>query len=146
MQENSLCPLPHPTSPPSQAVAYLVKKFRPYFCQWSLRMSSTLCLRVARMESQARTAQRPSFSRMWSEPGRGRAKSCEKHDFSKILGNKLNSKHVDPAKEKLKLHWKTWVHGRNHILNKDTWYWKEVDASQSNFKNLRQMSIKMSVE
>lgn len=56
------------------------------------------------MESQARTAQSPSFSRMWSEPGGGRANSCEKRDFSKTLGNKLNSKHVDPAKEELKLY------------------------------------------
>lgn len=48
--------------------SYLVKKFRPNLCQWSFMISSTLCLRVARIESHANTAHRPSFSRMWSEP------------------------------------------------------------------------------
>lgn len=62
---------------------YLVKKFLPYFCQWSFMMSSTLCLRVARMDSHARTAHSPSFSRMWSEPAKPQNKhishllSCE---------------------------------------------------------------------
>ena len=45
-----------------------MKKFLPYWVQWSFNISSTLCLRMARIDSQANTAQMPSFSRMWSEP------------------------------------------------------------------------------
>lgn len=48
--------------------ADLVKKFLPNFCQWSFMISSTLCFLVAKIDNHARTAQRPSFSRMWSEP------------------------------------------------------------------------------
>lgn len=51
-------------------IIHLVKKFLPNFCQCSFMMSSTLCLRVARIDSQASTAHRPSFSRIWSEPSR----------------------------------------------------------------------------
>jgi hypothetical protein len=36
--------------------------------QWSARICSTDCLRLARMSSQNSTAQRPSFSRTWLEP------------------------------------------------------------------------------
>ena len=56
-------------SPPEGAIVLrkhsdLVKKFLPNFCQWSFMISSTLCFLVARMDSQASTAHRPSFSRM----------------------------------------------------------------------------------
>lgn len=47
----------------------LVKKFLPNFCQWSFMISSTLCFLVAKIDNHASTAHRPSFSRMWSEPG-----------------------------------------------------------------------------
>lgn len=63
----------------------------------------------------------------------------------KYLG--INSSTVyDPTKKVIKLYWGTWIHGRNHILNKATYYWKEGDVSQSNFRNLRQMPVKMSAE
>lgn len=50
----------------------LVKKFLPNFCQWSFMISSTLCFLVAKIDNHASTAHNPSFSRIWSEPGRGR--------------------------------------------------------------------------
>lgn len=48
----------------------LVKKFLPNFCQWSFMISSTLCFLVAKIDNHASTAHKPSFSRIWSEPGR----------------------------------------------------------------------------
>lgn len=51
-------------------ISHLVKKFLPNFCQWSFMISSTLCFLVARMDNHASTAHKPSFSLMWSEPGR----------------------------------------------------------------------------
>ena len=65
---------------------------------------------------------------------RGTACGCEKRDFSKILGNKLLNSKYDPSKKVIKLYWGTWIHGRNHILSKATYYWKEGDASQSNLE------------
>jgi hypothetical protein len=38
--------------------------FRPYKVQWSFRICSTVCFLVARIDSQARTAHIPSFSRI----------------------------------------------------------------------------------
>ena len=132
MREISLCSLPGTTSVPGQAVAYLVKKFRPYFCQWSLRMSSTLCLRVARMESQARTAQRPSFSRMWSEPGGGQQAAVRSVTSLKYL--RINSMVNMIQPKVIKFYWETWIHRRNHLLNKATNYWKKVHAFLSNLE------------
>lgn len=56
--------------PLGKDISHLVKKFLPNFCQWSFMISSTLCFLVARMDIHASTAHKPSFSRMWSEPGR----------------------------------------------------------------------------
>lgn len=55
--------------PETRINADLVKKFLPNFCQWSFMISSTLCFLVAKIDNHASTAQRPSFSRIWSEPG-----------------------------------------------------------------------------
>lgn len=58
------------SAPLQEDTSHLVKKFLPNFCQWSFMISSTLCFLVARMDNHASTAHKPSFSRMWSEPGR----------------------------------------------------------------------------
>lgn len=84
--ENKVCSALHSVQLQLFAITslppYLVKKFLPYFCQWSFRISSTLCLRTANIDSHARTAHSPSFSRMWSEPVKGKnRKKCYKVYF-----------------------------------------------------------------
>ena len=51
-----------------QKIVYLVKKFLPYFPQWSIKISSTLICRAAMIDIHASTAHNPSFSLIWSLP------------------------------------------------------------------------------